>query len=73
MSASYLAVAGHVVADAARQRIWVRPVVVLQLGERLPPLRRVRLAVFGRRFGVGFFHADETRLFEPAAKRVRTY
>lgn len=68
MSAPYFAVAGHVVTDAAGQRVRVRP-VVLQLGERLAPLGRIHhLVAVGRRRSpaVRLLHADETRLLKPA-------
>lgn len=69
MSASYYPVAGHVVPDAACQRVRVWP-VVFELGERLPSLRRMHLVIVTRMSaGVGFFHADETSFFEPTAKK----
>lgn len=66
MSASYFPVTGYVVSDAARQRIRVGP-VVFEFGKRLSSLRGAYLAIRIRLFGVGFLHADETRLFESTA------
>lgn len=66
MSACYLAVAGHVIPYATRQRVRVRS-VVFQLRERLPPLQRVRLPVLGKLLS-RFFHANETGLFETTAE-----